>query len=42
MTYIVAFMVWPTVSVIYSTARSIRSNRTITQQLQIFSQTLAK
>jgi hypothetical protein len=42
MAYIVAFMVWPTVSVIFSTARSVRANRTITQQLQAFSQTLAK
>jgi hypothetical protein len=42
MTYIVAFMVWPTVAAIYSTARSVRANRTITQQLQVFSHTLAK
>jgi hypothetical protein len=42
MSYVVAFMVWPTISVIFSTARSVRANRLITQQLQVFSQTLAK
>ncbi len=42
MSYVAAFMVWPVISVIYSSARSVRANRTITQQLQVFSQTLAK
>jgi hypothetical protein len=42
MSYVIAFMVWPTISVIYSTARSIRANRSITRQLQVYSQVIAK
>lgn len=42
MSYLAAFMVWPAVSIVYSTVRSVRATRSITQQLQVFSQTLSK